>query len=345
MRMSRAFLALALALIGLYAVGDAAYAHEGWFVSEGQHSGVHFLMDLTIALVAAGSIFFLASVVVMDRSKWYRKLDDLLAQAQGRFPAGTEWRLVAVLLGAMLMANAITGVFLAPDLVLPTQSLVILGGAVQLLIGLFLLSKRYYPLAGLLTLLVALPLAAIYFAPGRLLDYLVEFVALALALVFVGLGSGYLDRLICKWLRHNPARTTHLPLPIVRIGIGLTFIVLALHNKLLSPNMALTFLDQQDLNFMRLLGFSGFTNLHFVFAAGLTEVVLGLLLAMGVATRFVAAALLGFLLTTLAVLGPIELVGHLPFLGITILLVIRGSGGYRVGAPAASVSLQAASAA
>ncbi len=336
MRIRVLALGLALALLTLVLPTGTAYAHEGWFVSEASHSGEHFLLDLTILLVAVGSILFLASVVVVDRSKWYRRLDSVLAQAQRRFPAGTEWKLVAVLSAVMLTANAITGVFLAPDLVLPTRGLVILGGVVQLLIGLLLLSKRSYPLAGLLTIAVALPLAGLYFPAGRLLDYLIEFAALALAFIFAGLGSGYLDRRMCKWLRHNPAHTTHLPLPVIRVGIGLTFVVLALHNKLLSPSMALTFLDQHDLNFLRQLGFSGFTNLHFVFAAGMTEVALGLLLAAGVATRFVAVALVAVFLTTLAVLGPIELLGHLPLIGIAVLLVFRGSGGYRLAASAAS---------
>lgn len=331
-------LAPVLAVVAFIVGDSAAHAHEGWFVSEGRHGGEHFLFDLTVLLVAAGTIAFLASVVIIDRSSLYRKLDDLPAKAQRWLPSGAEWRLVAALSGIMLMLNVIMGVYLAPDLVLPTRSLVILGGAVQLLIGVFLLSRQYYPLAGLLTLLVALPLAALYIPASRVFDYVVEFAALALALIFVGLGSGYVDRLVCKLLRHNPAHTQHLPLPIIRIGLGLTFVILALHNKLLSPNMALTFLDQHDLNFVRLLGLSGFTNLHFVFATGLTEVALGLLLVLGVATRFVAAALAGVFLTTLAVLGPIELVGHLPLLGIAILLVYRGPGGYRLLAPAASVA-------
>lgn len=241
-----------------------------------------------------------------------------------------------------MVANAIMGVFLAPDMVLPRGGPGIVGSAVQMAIGLLLLSRRSFSVAGVLTLLVALPLAAVYVPSMRLLDYLFEFAALGLVFVFTGNSPGYVGRVVGRWLRNDPARLAHLPLPIVRIGIGVTFIVLALHNKLLSPNLALTFLDQHDLNFVSLLGFSQFTDLHFVFAAGMAEVALGLLLVLGVTTRLVAAALVAVFSTTLAVLGPMELVGHLPLLGIAILLVYRGAGGYRVGAPGArGASLQA----
>ncbi len=92
--------------------------------------------------------------------------------------------------------------------------------------------------------------------------------------------------------------------------------------------MALTFLDEFNLNFMPYLGFAGFSNLHFVFAAGVAELTIGLMLVSGIATRFVTAVLSIFFLATWVIVGQAELVGHLPLFGLALLLILHGSGSY-----------------
>ena len=121
-----------------------------------------------------------------------------------------------------------------------------------------------------------------------------------------------------------------LSLPMVRVGTGLTLVVLAIHAKLLNPSLALSFLDAYDLNFMKLLGFTSFTNLHFALAAGVAELTFGLLLISGIATRFVTGVLGLFFLSTTVVFGPMEVLGHLPLFAIVILLILRGSGSFRL---------------
>jgi uncharacterized membrane protein YphA (DoxX/SURF4 family) len=72
------------------------------------------------------------------------------------------------------------------------------------------------------------------------------------------------------------------------------------------------------------LGFSNFSNLHFVLAAGTFELLFGLLIAFGIATRYVTAVLSVFFLLTLFALGLTELVGHLPLIAIAVWLLHRG---------------------
>lgn len=331
---------------------NPAYAHERWFTDQdGQHIGESHWLDWLNWLIILGGVLLMALLVWLERSEWYGRLQERIEKFHQRMPRGIDWRIVAGLAGAMLIYNAVTGVFLAPDLLLPGvtvtarsaaqlnraimsgDSLVYwdpstFGAIAQLLLGILLIGQISFLVPGVLILVVAIPMAVINFVPDLLLDYLAEFVALALALIFFGMQASPLDRRIAARLKLDPARFAHLPVPIIRIGLGLTLAVLALHNKLLAPNMALSFLDNHYLNFMEFLGFAGFTNIRFVFAAGVTELAVGLLLISGIATR--AVALIAFLLmdTTMAILGPDELIGHLPVMGIELLLIYRGSGGF-----------------
>ncbi|MBI2854002.1 MAG: hypothetical protein HYX87_03665, partial [Chloroflexi bacterium] len=287
------------------------------------------------------------------RSRWYRELPKLFGKLQRSLPKGVEWRFVAVLTAIMLIANAFMGVYLAGDLVLPGltvtagsssqisraflsgDSLVhwsaaTAGGIAQLLLAAVLLSQVSFLIPGVLILVVAFPMAVFYIAPDLLMDYVVELAALAFALIFFGIGACSVDRRIAARLRLNTSNYARLPVPIIRIGVGLTLAILALHNKLLSPNMALTFLDKHYLNFMELLGFASFTNIRFVFAAGVVEVAVGVLLVFGVATRLLGAVVFVLMVTTMAILGQKELFGHLPIMGIALLLVYKGSGGFRL---------------
>jgi uncharacterized membrane protein YphA (DoxX/SURF4 family) len=304
-----------------------ARAHERWFVEEGTHAGEGQPVEMVALVALLSSLGILALGLMVTRSGLYGKLGAMAMPPQRILPVGMEWRLIASLAGIMLIANSMSGVFLSAELRVDEGWFGYLALGAQILVGLLLLSQVSFALAGALVLAVAIPIAAFSFPVGMLLDYIIEYAALGLALIFVGLSSCP-DQLACKMAGPNPRRFAHLPLPIIRIGVGLSLIVLSLHNKLLDPNMALTFLDLQDLNFMPALGFTDFSNQQFVFAAGLMELGLGVLLVAGVATRLAAATLFGFFMTTLIVLGVNELVGHLPLFGIALALIYRGAGGF-----------------
>ena len=329
-------------LILIVTLEKPAPAHIRWFVDKGEHVGEHFPVDSINLLIITGAIFFIALAFAIDNTSWSHKFNAISEKAYGLFPQGGEWRIIASFLGVLFIINSITGVFLASHLVLPSEGLVIFGGITQMVIGLVLVSQISFSVAGFLILLVAVPLAAIYLPITLIVDYLFEFVALGLALIFTGISACYLDQLGCQLMKRDPTRFSRLPVPIMRIGVGLSLIVLAIHNKLISPNLALTFLDEHPLNFMAYLGFTGFTNTHFVFAAGVAEFTLGVLLVAGIATRFVTAAMSTVLLSSMVYFGPAELIGHLPIFGIALLLFIQGSGAYRLASRDATASGQIA---
>ena len=346
--------ALVLAIFLFLIQGGPAYAHERWFVDQdGQHIGESHWLDWLNLVIIFGGLLLIVLVILAQRSTWYRKLEERFEKLQQTLPKGVEWRFVAFLAAVTLIANAVTGVFLAPDLLLPGVTVTVhssvqiarsflagdsplywnastFGGIAQLLLGVVLLSQTSFLIPGVLILVLALPMAVFYFVPDLLIDYVVEFTALAFALIFFGMGASSIDRRIAVRLKLDPSRYAKLPVPIIRIGVGLTMVILALHDKLLSPNMALTFLDTYYLNFMELMGFAGFTDIRFVFAAGIVELAVGILLIFGIATRFVAAIVFVLMGTTMAILGIVELFGHLPIMGIALLLLYRGSGGFQL---------------
>ena len=345
--------ALVLALFLFLIQGNSVYAHERWFVDQdGQHIGESHWFDWLNLVIIFGGLILIVLVILAGRSTWYGKLEERFEKLQQTLPKGVEWRFVAFLAAVMLIANAVTGAFLAPDLILPGRTVSVyssvqvarsflsgdsplywnastFGGIAQLLLGVILLSQTSFLIPGVLILVIALPMAVFYFVPDLLIDYVVELVALAFALIFFGMGASSIDRRIAVRLKLDPSRYAKLPVPIIRIGVGLTLVILALHNKLLAPNMALTFLDTHYLNFMELMGFIGFTNIRFVFAAGIVELGVGILLISGIATRFVAAIVFVIMGITMTVLGIVELFGHLPIMGIALLLLYRGAGGFR----------------
>jgi len=342
--------ALVLAVFLFLIQGGPAYAHERWFVDQdGQHIGESHWLDWLNLVIILGGLLLIVLVGMVEHSTWYCKLEERFEKMRQTLPKGIEWRFVAFLAAVMLVYNAVTGVFLAPDLLLPGVTVTArsgaqitraflsgdsplywnastLGGIAQLLLGVVLLSQMSFLIPGVLILVVALPTAVFYFVPDLLIDYVVEFTALAFALIFFGMGASSIDRRIAVRLKLDPSRYAKLPVPIIRIGVGLTLVILALHNKLLAPNMALTFLDTHYFNFMQLMGFASFTDIRFVFAAGIVELGVGILLIFGIATRVVAAIVFVLMGITMAILGPDELFGHMPIMGIALLLVYQGSG-------------------
>ena len=318
-----------LTFVCILFIPNTARAHVRWFVDDlEKYADQHYSADLTTVLVTIGALLFiiLARAIDLMSSRW--KTDEAFNKAIG-LTGDVEWRIIAALTGFMFVAHAAMGIFLAPNLSLPGKGLLLVSRIGQMALGLLLLSQISLALCALLILSFSV-LALIYIPLELMIDYLAEFGALILCFLILGPNMCPLDQRLSKRLKIDFKRFEHLPLPIIRIGLGLTLIVLSIHNKLLTPALPLAFLDQHTLNFMPYLGFANFTNLHFAYSAGVAELTLGFLLVTGVATRFTAMILAAFFLATLFTIGSLELTGHAPLFGILLLLVVRGSGSLRL---------------
>lgn len=121
-----------------------------------------------------------------------------------------------------------------------------------------------------------------------------------------------------------------LAIPLLRILTGVNLIVLGFTEKIFNPNLGLIFLETHPWNFMKMLGFSGFSDYWFVLFSGAFESLFGLVLLLGIVTRITSFLLAGFFMTTLILLGPVELIGHLPHFAIVFVLLINGSGKLKI---------------
>jgi hypothetical protein len=324
------------ALLAVLAFPASAEAHVRWFVDKNVVCTLcHFERDLTSGLVIVGGILFAAAAIAIQRARWTQRLRGYCGGLY-HLPPGTEWRLIAFLAGLMLVANSTMRVFLAPNLELPGPTATTIGLIVQFVLGMLLLSQFTFSIAGLIIVVVS-AISAFLIPMATLLNYAFEFMGLGLALFFAGPMLSPVDRKLFGALGLVPLRFAHLPLPIIRIAVGITLTILAIDEKLLHPHLTVYFLQLHHLNFMPLLGFHGFTDVHFTLAAGVAELTFGLLLIAGIATRLVTASLSVFFIATLLVLGPIELVGHAPLFGIAFLLISRGAGCYCL-VPASTVA-------
>ena len=124
-------------------------------------------------------------------------------------------------------------------------------------------------------------------------------------------------------------------LPALRIHTGIALGVLAWTEKLIDPNLAMRFLEKNQINFMKALGEHVFTDRFFVLCAGCTELIFALIFTLGLITRLNTLALAGFLVASnlyFFLIGKtdnafLELTGHLPLLAIALLLILYGGGG------------------
>lgn len=112
---------------------------------------------------------------------------------------------------------------------------------------------------------------------------------------------------------------------ILRILTGVALIVLGWVEKLAYPVVGEEFLKLHNWNFIHdLLGISLMDNHFFVIAAGFVEMLFGLILVLGWVTRLNTLVLAVFFIITAIILGPHEVLGHLPIFAIAILLLVWG---------------------
>lgn len=108
---------------------------------------------------------------------------------------------------------------------------------------------------------------------------------------------------------------------VVRVGLGLNFAYLGLTQKLLAPGPALAVVEKYDLTAVVPV-----SEGLWVVGAGLTELALGLALAVGLFTRAGALLALGMFTLTLFGLADDPVLAHVTLFGLASALVITGSG-------------------
>jgi len=184
-------------------------------------------------------------------------------------------------------------------------------------------------------------LVGLAFSPALLLA--IEFVPGFLAILLLGGGRPSADHVFSRlaaadgtlYQRADPIRETlapvgdrlaardHLVPVIVRVGLGASFVYLGIVQKLLNPGQALGVVAKYNLTAVVPV-----TPELWVVGAALTEMALGIALALGVFTRAGCGVAILMFTTTLFGLPDDPVMAHVSLFGLVSVLVITGGGAF-----------------
>lgn len=278
------------------------FAHVKWFA---EPEAVQVVLDFSYTEILAASVLLAISLTV---AAWL----NIQGLRRGgvycsRLTEGVQpLRVACVLLSIYFLGCAVSGFILAPHITAAPGVTYLCLGLQSLISVLLLINRAHEWIAGLM-------LAVFMVAGINDATFFLEYLLLA------GLAC------LIYFSRHAPP--PHL-LMVLRVALGVSLVCLAFMEKLLQPQLAINVLQQFPLNFMSYLGLP-FSDLWFVLAAGIVELLVGLLLILGWLVRTTILVLLGLMVASNAyffaagnnALAMMELVGHLPVFAAGITLI------------------------
>lgn len=281
-------------ILGLFlAIPSVASAHVKWFVDsekviENSH-GLSPFYSWGNKEVIIWSLIVLAVVFVFSRIDRALKTPKGLLSFGLRHQRGIN-RIAQVILGLFLvLVSVLWKVILIPEFPIE-NGITSVVGYIQIALGLMFIFNFRTRIAsmglGLLCLSLIPMVGVVAFLENALL--------FSLAIYFFVVNSKESSRVF---------RLNKHAVEIVRIGTGISLIVLAFTEKLLYPELGLSFLEVHHWNFMQSI-FPWFTNKLFVLSTGFAEMIFGILFILGYITRITTvliAIFFGISVTTMLV--------------------------------------------
>ena len=288
--------------------------HERWFV-ESQAAGDWSFFFSLLPLVLTAAVVVVAVVWRMIAMRFDEPELPFLAPLAALVP----WipRLLALHLGVALLALAATGAFITPS----NDRLEGVGGNALLLVeavlGIWLATGWQVRTAATLVLGLAPALAVV--AGLTALGECANLAAVAAFLIVLPPGPD------AHGAAHPSRTQLRLALLWLRLGVGAALIVLAFTEKLTNPTMAIDTLERYPaLDVFSLVGI-GVSPETFVAIAGATELLFGLLVISGAFPQVAVLVAMVPFNATLLLFGQTEMVGHLPVYGVFLALLVYGS--------------------
>ncbi len=309
-----------LILITIFIYPFTAIAHLRWFTEDQTESKTKFEFDhIYFSLIILAIGYCLTCLFIELKSKKNITLSKIMNK--GITFNGFEWEILKGSIVLMLILNIIHGVYIAPNLD-PT----IIGKDLCILIqALIIVCSTIHNLLLFSSIIFCLSLTLINFGFNLSIDYIPEFLAIALCFFAIELNRFRDFKLLRNFKRHI---NQDLPCRILRLFFGIQLVVLAIHNKFLNPDLGLLFLrDYPFVNFVKGIGLHFFDDIYFVFSAGLAELCFGLLLILNISTRFVSLCVIFFFSVTSIIFGIHELTGHLPIIFGLIIVFLHSNNG------------------
>ncbi len=289
-------------------------AHVKWFTDPRLHPTEYGLL-LTVPVIGAFVLAIAAAGVAYLIQ--HRVPEPKAIRSLERY-AKTGPLALRIALGVALLAAAVANWLFVPSLVLGADPAGFALRAVEAVCGLLLL-------AGLFTRYVAIVLALlgivamVPFSIENILEQ-VHILGIAVFLFIAGPGRVSLDAQRRDARSIEDANAPAAAINLLRIAMGFGIAYGALTEKLLNPALAQALLNQSP--FLNVLRPFGVSDPAFIWLAGATELVIGVVILSGQITRPVMAVGFALFTVTLLVFGVPELIGHLPFYGIMLTLFI-----------------------
>ena len=286
--------------------------HVKWFTDPAGHPTDWSLL-LSLPVIIA---FFIALCGVgVAYILQHRLAEPQIVKTFDRFAAIAP-TVLGLHVGLALIASAINGMLFSPNLRTGDEPLGYAILVIEAMCGLILLLGLATRAGAILLALLGVA-AMLPFTFESILEN-VHILGIALFFFIVGRGPFSFDRLrgVRPPTRHEDAPTWALTLLRLSLGFGIAFT--ALTEKLLDPALAQTLLDQRP--FLNIARPFGIGDPQFAYLAGLTELLIGVLVMSGQLTRPVMAIGAILFTATVPLFGWTEFLGHLPFYGIMFVL-------------------------
>lgn len=308
---------LMLAVLMVYLLSTASVlAHVRWFYDSNvvvENFVAYELTDPEVLLWIAIALAIVAASIVLDAMLPVVRIVD--SKTRHDFI-----EILRIFTGMSMLLTAYEGAIIAPHLVAYGAfgtKLVFL----QAIIGILFIANRFVRHAAILLIILHLGLT-IQFGVLAALEYLIM-VGIAIFLLINNLPTAELREQFKPY-----------SVPILRIFTGISLITLGLAEKLFGAIMAESFLAANPWNFLPALGFDFFTDRLFALSAGFTEVIFGVILVLGTTTRLNVLALSIVLLASNILFiiegnneaALVEFVGHMPIIGVALILLLLGAG-------------------
>ncbi|MFL4470084.1 hypothetical protein ACERZ8_09475 [Tateyamaria armeniaca] len=285
-----------------------------WFVERGAEPLANYGLTEPIFILWAG-----IAAVLVGVSIWLDgKLPDLEV-------AGTKTRhdfmeILRVFTGMSFLLTAYEGALVAPHKEVAGS----FGTALLFLqagIGIMLIANRWILWAGGLILVLHTGVA-VNFGIMAALEYAI-FIGIAFFLIFNAIKDPKLS-----------ARFKPYSVDVLRIWTGISLVALAVGEKLAPSALGQVFVAQYQWNFMQVLGIGFFDDRMFVLAAGMVEAAIGMVLILGTTVRLAVLTLsvmmalsnIVFILQGNNEAALIEFIGHMPIIGVALVLLLLGYG-------------------
>jgi uncharacterized membrane protein YphA (DoxX/SURF4 family) len=291
--------------------------HVKWFTDPSKHPTDYSLL-LTFPVITAFAIAAMATAVAafVQRNLPEPRIFRVLERFAWLGPL-----VLGVHVGISLIWAAALGMLFVPSLRVQADAFGFALVAVEAACGLLLLlGFATRPAAVALALLGVVAMEPFNFE--SILEQ-VHILGIAIFLFITGRGALSIDRVFRQQRALPVPEAPVVALTVLRVCMGVGIAFGALTEKLLDPALANALLT--DRPYLNILSGFGVSNGQFAYLAGLTELVIGVVIVSGQLTRPVMAVGAVIFTITVPFFGWLELLGHLPYYGIMLALFIAPS--------------------